>query len=290
MNGETDWVDTHLHVINRSELGYGWLEEVAEPWTSFMGDYTPLTLRDYTMDEYLLQTLPTGVSKIVHIEAAFGSEPSKETAFVQKLADQKKIPIAIIGHAELDSPNIEALLDRHMENSNFRGVRMLWGTTKAETVAFRSGFAAVMRRGLSFEDPTPWQNFGNVCKLAADFPDAKIVLGHCGMPLQRDEKYLEAWHTGLKQVARYDNVVCKISGLRMTDHNWTFASVERITKTVIESFGIGRCFFGSNWPVDSLYPGSIQDFVANTRKIISSYSTTEQAAMLNGNASRFYDF
>ena len=63
-----------------------------------------------------------------------------------------------------------------------------------------------------------------------------------------------------------------------------------LVETVIELFGTGRCFFGSNWPVDSLYRGSFADLVDVYRRIIAPYSRDEQEALLNGNASRFYRF
>jgi predicted TIM-barrel fold metal-dependent hydrolase len=48
-------------------------------------------------------------------------------------------------------------------------------------------------------------------------------------------------------------VVCKLSGLGMFDHDWTADSIRPIVEAVLEQFGPDRCMFGSNFPVDSLY-------------------------------------
>lgn len=283
------WVDTHAHFIYRKELTYSWLEKIEPPWTDFLGDYKKITLGDYTLEDYMADAVPTGVSKIIHTEAAFGAVPFAETRLLQKLADLKKIPIGIVAHATLEAPETEAALDHQLEYKNFRGVRQLWGAAKAEDSAFRKGFAALAKRGLSFEDPALWENFHGLASLSKDFPDAKIVLGHCGMPLQRDKNYLENWRRELKNLAQHENVVCKISGLRMTEHDWSFDSVKNIAQTCIEFFTPKRCFFASNWPVDSLYRGNFKDMVEGFRAIIEPYSRSEKQAMLHDNASSFYN-
>ncbi|MFT3978415.1 MAG: amidohydrolase family protein [Sphingomonas bacterium] len=285
------WVDTHIHLFNRAKLTYSWLETVGEPWTGMLGDYRPLADRgDYTLDDYLAEAAPTRVAKIVHAEAAFGSDPAAEPTWLQSLADLGRIPIAVVGHAQLDAPDVAETLDRQCANASFRGVRMMGGAAAAESPALRTGFAELARRGLCFEEPFAQESLAGLSILARDFPDARIVIGHCGMPMRRDAEGLAAWRAAMRQLAQFGNVQCKISGLRMTDHDWTYESMRTVVETVIELFGTGRCFFGSNWPVDSLYRGSFADLVDVYRRIIAPYSRDEQEGLLNGNASRFYRF
>ncbi len=55
----------------------------------------------------------------------------------------------------------------------------------------------------------------------------------------------------------------------------------------IESFGVERVVFGSNWPVDRLfssYPDVIDAFAA----IISEFTAAEQTAMSSANAERYF--
>ncbi|WP_065382870.1 amidohydrolase [Hyphomonas sp. ND6WE1B] len=288
-SNSSGWVDTHVHFFNRKGLTYSWLETIGEPWTGILGDYSPLAERgDYTLDQYLAEALPSGVTKIVHAEAAFGSDPAAESAWLQSLANLGKIPIAIVGHAALGEPDVEATLDMQMENANFRGVRMLWGAGGAESPSVMAGFRALVDRDLCFEEPFAWENLDGLSKFAKAFPGAKIVIGHCGMPMKRDPESLASWKAAMTQLSEYEGVYCKISGVHMTDHNWTFESVREIVETCIETFGPARCFFGSNWPVDSLYGGSLVELVDDYRTIIRGYSASEQEAMMSGNASRFY--
>lgn len=286
---DAGWVDTHVHFFNRKKLTYSWLETIGEPWTGILGDYAPLAQRgDYTLDEYLAEALPSGVTKIVHAEAAFGSDPAEESAWLQSLADLGKIPIAIIGHAALDQDDVEETLDQQMQNANFRGIRMLWGAGGADSANVMAGFKALVDRDLCFEEPFAWENLAGITKFARAFPEGRIVVGHCGMPMKRDPESWSSWRKAMAELGALENVYCKISGVHMTDHSWTFDSVKRLVETCIELFTPNRCFFGSNWPVDSLYGGTFVDLINDYRRIIAPYSSSEQAAMLSGNASRFF--
>ncbi len=283
------WVDTHFHLFNRQKLTYSWLEEIGEPWTGILGDYTPLAeMGDYLLEDYLADALPTNVVKLVHAEAAFGSPPEAETRWLQQVADTASIPFYIVGHTDLGLPDASATLDQQCESPNFRGIRMLWGSAQAETGAFRTSFAHLVKLGLCFEDPMGLAETDKLGQLAKDFPDARIMLGHCGMPMQHDRESLDNWRASLKKLAPYGNIYSKLSGVHMINHNWTFESVKDIIETVIEILGPDRCFFGSNWPVDSLYGGTMLDLVNDYRRIIAPYSQAEQEALLSGNASRFY--
>ncbi len=281
------WVDTHIHLIDRSRLHYSWLDAVSDEWAAIMGDYSPL-MRDFPPGEFLAAALPEGVAKLVHVEAAFGAEPVAETEWLQGEADRIGIPMAIIGRADLTRFDAGALLDRHMAFPAFRGVRMLWGLANAPADEFRRGFAALVDRDLIFEEPATFEQFAALGALAADFPLAHIVLGHCGLPLGRDPAYLDQWRRALGDLAKRPNVSCKISGLAMTDHRWTFEHMKAVVDAVIDAFGVDRAFMGSNWPVESLYFQSYGELVATFRELIADRSTDERRALMSDTASRIF--
>ena len=84
------------------------------------------------------------------------------------------------------------------------------------------------------------------------------------------------------------NTVCKISGLGMSDNDWTVDSIRPFVLHCIESFGVDRCIFGTNWPVDSLFSG-YDDIVDAYTEIISDFSEDEQIAMFSRNAELLYN-
>ena len=88
-------------------------------------------------------------------------------------------------------------------------------------------------------------------------------------------------------LATLDNVYVKISGLGMTDWDWTEDSFRPIILDTIDIFGPSRCMFGSNFPVDSLY-ASYDRLLTSIRSIIVDFSEEEQQQFLNKTASTFY--
>ena len=88
-------------------------------------------------------------------------------------------------------------------------------------------------------------------------------------------------------MASAENTWCKISGLGMYDHQWTVESIRPWVMACLETFGIERCFFGSNWPVDRLF--SSYDAVINAfAEIVADLSLSEQEALFFANATKVY--
>jgi predicted TIM-barrel fold metal-dependent hydrolase len=83
------------------------------------------------------------------------------------------------------------------------------------------------------------------------------------------------------------NVAAKISGLGMFDHHWTVESIRPFVLDTIEIFGIERCMFASNFPVDRL--SSDYDAIWNAfDRITADFSEPERRALFRDNAIRFY--
>ena len=55
----------------------------------------------------------------------------------------------------------------------------------------------------------------------------------------------------------------------------------------IETFGVDRIVFGSNWPLDRMF-SSYPDVINAYAEIISGFSRDEQVKMFSGNAERIF--
>jgi predicted TIM-barrel fold metal-dependent hydrolase len=153
--------------------------------------------------------------------------------------------------------------------------------------SFRQGAQALADRGLSLELDAPPSRMAAFARLARDLPSLRLFLGHTGYPERRSKSYFEHWRHALRGVARLDNVVIKISGLGMGEHRWTVDSIRPWVLEAIAAFGVDRCVFGTNWPVDRLY-SDLPTIVNAYRTLISSFSRDEQEALLAKNAERWY--
>ncbi len=115
---------------------------------------------------------------------------------------------------------------------------------------FNAGIAALGRFGLTYD----LLIFARQLPKAIDFvdrhPQQPFVLDHMAKPLIAQGE-LEPWATHVRELARRENVVCKISGLatQAEASGWSLATLRPYLDVVLESFGPRRLMFGSDWPV-----------------------------------------
>jgi predicted TIM-barrel fold metal-dependent hydrolase len=225
---------------------------------------------------------------LVEAEAANASQdPVLETRWFTQQAAALDMPVGIVVHADLTDGHVEALLERHCESPLVRGVRDFTDAAKLLQAEFRRGYAALAKHDLVYDLDSVWEHLANARKLAESYPDVTLVIEHDAFPQRRDDDYFNAWRQAMTDVALAENVVCKISGLGMGDHAWTPDSLRPWIEHAIESFGVARCFFGTNWPVDRLY-SSYDALIDAYDFLISGFSASERASLFYGNAARVY--
>jgi predicted TIM-barrel fold metal-dependent hydrolase len=282
------FVDTHVHFsdLRNEDLAYVWLlPEFEHP---VLGDIGAIQAQRYWADDFVRETRFQNVSKSVHVQAALGIEdPVNETKWLQAFADRLGHPHGIVGEVHLAQPDAAEVIERHMAYANFRGVRDFGEGDYPSDAAWRAGFANLERHGLvACLDSAP-ETYASIKGLAEAFPNIIISLDHAGFPRARDDEYFAMWKRELTNLAEAPNVVIKISGLGMCDNDWTVDSIRPWVMACIETFGVERSFFGTNWPVDRLY-SSYGDVVDAYAAIISGFSQDEQVALFSGNAERIF--
>ncbi|OWV65420.1 hypothetical protein ATY76_19430 [Rhizobium sp. R339] len=73
----------------------------------------------------------------------------------------------------------------------------------------------------------------------------------------------------------------------MGDWTWTVESIRPYVEETIAAFGIERCMFASNFPVDKLF-GSYDKIMDAFKVITANYTGDEQLALFHHNAARVY--
>jgi predicted TIM-barrel fold metal-dependent hydrolase len=134
------------------------------------------------------ETRFTSLTKSVHVQAAIGIEdPVEETKWLQAFADRLGHPHGIVGEVHLAQPDAAEVIERHMANANFRGVRDFGQGDYPSDPAWRAGFANLEKRDLvACLDSSP-ETYASVKSLAEAFPDTVISLDHAGFPRRRDQ-------------------------------------------------------------------------------------------------------
>lgn len=256
-------VDAHHHFQDIETYEYPWLNPSRPP--ALEGDLSAIR-RNFLPDEYREIVSGWPVRKSVHVQNGWrADDPVGETRWLSSLVEADGLDIAIVGYADLSSPDIGATLDAHGKFPQFRGIRQIlnWHENPALQVAsrpdlmeqpeWRRGFAELAARHLSFDLQLYWPQMEMALELAQDFPQTEIVLNHFGMPIDRSPSALRHWTTALERLALADNVSVKLSGFGLGHPHWSKADTIPLLQAVIRVFGPERTMFGTNLPVDLLF-------------------------------------
>lgn len=281
-------VDSHVHFWDRNVEGlrWAWLEPgFTHPR---LGRLPEIAADRYVVEDYRRAIGRCDVDRVVHIQAAQSTDPVRETAWLQQLSATTGWPDAIVAYAPLAESSAADVVRRHLEFPILRGVRDLPAGEHLDDPAVIRGFNAIAALGVSIELMTSWPNYVHVQALARANPDVTIVLGHAGLPVERDPVYFARWHAAIARLGQESNIACKISALASgADPNWTVESIRPWVLGCLEAFGADRCMFGSNWPIDSLF-GDYEQLVGAYRDITAGLSEDERTAVFAGTARRVY--
>jgi predicted TIM-barrel fold metal-dependent hydrolase len=283
-------VDAHHHLWDLDRNVYPWLRADPDP-DAWVGDIAPIR-RSYLVDEYLAEATACEVVRSVHVQAEW--DPSNsigETRWLQQVAERHGFPHAIVAAARLEYPNLEHVLADHLRSANVRGIRQMldrdYGRSLLERPDWQRGLSRLSTYGLSFDLQVTPDQLKAAAAVARRNPELVFVLNHCGMPLERTAPAVDRWRRGLRALAENPNVTAKVSGLGMFDHAWTVESIRPYVDDVFDAFGVGRCMFGSNFPVDKLY-SSYGALVHAMELITSTLDPGERQAFFHDNAVRVY--
>jgi len=285
---ELPFIDTHVHFydLQHPKLEYGWLQPGAAH--HILPSIEAIQAQRYWADDWIAESRFANVVKSIHVECAVGTpDPVEESRWMQAFADRLGHPHGFVAEVHLGQPDAEAVLEQHLQFANMRGVRDFGEGEYLLDLAWRRGFARLREHDLvACIDPKP-ETYAHVKDLAAAFPNTVISLDHAGLPLRRDDDYLAFWRREITSLAEAPNVIVKISALGMGDPHWTIDSWRPLVDHCIESFGVERTVFGTNWPVDRLF-SSYPDVIDAYAELIKAFSHSEQWAMFSANAERYF--
>jgi predicted TIM-barrel fold metal-dependent hydrolase len=237
---------------------------------------------------------------------------------------RSRIAAGIIGTAYLSrGDSVAAVLDAQINaaGGRFRGIRQAAARDADPAVpdhrtapppglyadaTFRRGFAQLAPRQLSFEGWCYHPQIDELTDLATAFPDTTIILDHFGGPLgvgrysRRQEEVFAVWQKSIAELARRPNVVAKLGGIAMeiNGYGWQHKPQPPDSETLmqasrhyyeytIEQFGVERCMFESNFPVDKV-SCSYHVLWNSFKRLSAGYSANEKAALFHDTAARVY--
>jgi predicted TIM-barrel fold metal-dependent hydrolase len=292
-------VDPHIHLWDLKTHHYPWL---ANPGVSFVGDARELK-HDYLLADLLREAGEIEILKVVHVEANHDpADPVEETRWLQGLANEpasRGMPNGIVAGADLAAPNAAQVLEGHAAFANTRGIRQILnvhenklfdyiGRHLMRDSVWRENFSLLRRYDMSFDMQIYPSQMDEAVALAQAHADTQFIVNHAGMFVDRSSVAgYRAWRDGMRKLADCPNVTVKLSGFAMFDHQWTVESLRPYVLETIDTFGVERAMFASNFPVDRLF-GSYEDLWRAYASIVADASVAEKDALFRRNAERVY--
>jgi L-fuconolactonase len=272
-------IDAHQHFWQFDPVRDSWItNEMAVLQKDFLpADLKPLLVRN-------------GFDGCVAVQA---DQSETETDFLIQLAKENDFIKGVVGWIDLQSENIAKRLEYYKQFHIVKGFRhILQGESQRDLMLqprFRKGIEALQQFGFTYDILIYPDQLKFSKELVRQFPYQKFVIDHLAKPYVKDQK-INQWKNDLEQIAQYDNVYCKISGL-VTEADWQTWKGEDFKPyldIVVEAFGIDRIFFGSDWPV-CLLAATYEKAVAIVLDYFSSFTNEEQQKFFGRNAVQFYN-
>ena len=234
-----------------------------------------------------------------------------------------RVCAAIVGFADLTlGSHVGSILDVHLQKSDrFRGIRHATGWDASNDIrnshtkptqhlladkTFRLGFEELAQRNLSFDAWHYHHQISELTHLAKAYPETSIILDHFGGPLGigpyegKREAIFAQWQLDIEALSQCANVVVKIGGLLMPINGFDFHKSENLASSdqvvaamlpyvqhTVATFGVDRCMFESNFPVDKV-SCSYRTLWNAFKKMSSEFGTQGQKDLLHNTACRIY--
>jgi len=250
-----------------------------------------------------------------------------ETRWLERIDPKGETIRAIVGAAHLEAADLPEVLDAHEAASpRFRGVRDMLAAHPDEAIvdfartpdllrdeAWRAGYALLGERGLTFDAWMYHHQLDEFGALAREHPGTRFVLCHLATPVgmggaygdrggtpRERERIEEEWKAALARLAEMPQGRFKISGMLMPILGFGAEKrerpmsgtefVDRVGPSLtwaIDTLGIERCLFGSNFPMDKV---SVEwaTLVSGYDELLASRSEEERRQFFSETARELY--
>ncbi|WP_100614165.1 amidohydrolase family protein [Confluentibacter citreus] len=272
-------IDSHQHFWHYEPVKHAWIDD---DMATIRKDFMPSDL-EVVYKEH-------GVDGCVAVQA---DQTLSETDFLLKLASEHDFIKGVVGWVDLRNSDIETTLETYSQHKKLKGFRhVVQGESDHNFLLrpqFLIGMSLLKKFNFTYDILIFPHQLGATLEFVKQFPNQKFVIDHVAKPYIKDGFY-DGWATLMMEVARYENVTCKLSGMiTEADYKlWTPEQIKPYMALVLEAFGAERLMFGSDWPV-CLVAGNYSKVKKLVTDFVSTLSSNEQAQIMGTNAINFYN-
>jgi L-fuconolactonase len=271
-------IDAHQHFWRYDEREYGWID-----------DSMAALRRDFLSEDLKPEMERNGFQGCVAVQAR---QTLEETRWLLELAERAPFILGVVGWVDLRSPRLRFELRSLAGQSKLVGVRHIVQSEPDERFLlqpdFLRGIAMLEEFDLAYDILIYPRHLPVAAEFVTRFPRQRFVLDHLAKPPIKSGG-LDSWARGIRELAAFENVFCKVSGL-VTEADWQAWKPENMRPyldVTFECFGPSRLMIGSDWPVCTVAApySRVMDIV---KDYLGTYAAEERDAVLGGNAAKFW--
>lgn len=271
-------IDAHHHLWRYVPEEYPWM-------TESMGSLR----RDYLLSDLNAVAQAAGVTGTVAVQAR---QTLAETEWLSQIAAQSSFIRGVVGWAPLVDAGVGGLLERLASLPRLKAVRHVLHDEPDDFYMLREDFnrgvSHLKRLGLRYDMLIFERHLPQTIEFVDRHPGQVFIIDHIAKPRIRDRE-ISPWRENLRELARRDNVYCKLSGM-VTEadwNSWTDDDLRDYFQIALEAFGPARLMFGSDWPVLTL-ASSYERWLQSVKRAIAGFSLHEQQRVMHGTAVEAY--
>jgi L-fuconolactonase len=271
-------VDAHQHFWKYNPAEYEWID-----------DSMVAIRRDFLPEDLEPQLERSEFQGSIAVQAR---QTLEETRWLLELADRSSKILGVVGWVDLRSPDVRSQLSEFTRNPKLVGIRHIVQSEPDDRFLLSSGFlqgiAVLEEFDLAYDILIYTKHLPVAAEFVERFQRQRFVLDHLAKPAIKSRE-IETWAAGIRRLAAFPNVFCKLSGL-VTEADWQRWKLEDIRPYLdiaFEAFGASRLMIGSDWPV-CLVAGSYGRTMDVVKKYLQGHPAETRDAVLGGNAHRFW--
>jgi L-fuconolactonase len=276
-------IDSHHHLWDLSIRPQDWM----------VGDGMDPVKRNFDADDLRNAIAGSGIEKTILVHA---TTTNAETYELLALAEVDPTIVGVVGWLQIDSPTAITDCEKYLETtgaSYLKGIRdVAQDLPDSNYLAKPQSIATVQqlgKMGLTYDILTKTPELKAAIDLVRACPEVQFVLDHISKPYIAKEE-IEPWKTLISELASFENVSCKVSGM-VTEakwNTWNFEDFAPYVDHIIDSFTPQRLMFGSDWPVALLAADSYSEVVQLAEKLTEKFTETENELFWSKNAISAY--
>lgn len=257
-----------------------------------VGDALNPIKKNFSINDLRQAITGCGIDKTVVVQTVTNYD---ETPELLELAESDDLVAGVVGFLKIDADDAISHLDGYESLPGFKylvGIRDI--AHDYEDVKYLAKPQVIKnvqelgKRGLVYDLLTKTPHMRAAIDLVKACPDTKFVLDHISKPyIAKGE--LQPWADQIKELASFENVVVKVSGLFTEGDwkNWKQKDFWPYLEHITNSFTPNRMMFGSDWPV-CLLAATYRQSIELVEEFTKSFSEPEKNSFWAATTNKVY--